>query len=45
MFVYLQEYVNKARDLERELRALTIEKTRTETMLEVRYFYSVIKHC
>ena len=38
IFVYLQEYVNKARDLERELRALTIEKTRTETMLEVGYF-------
>ena len=33
-----KEYVNKARDLERELRALTIEKTRTETMLEVGYF-------
>ena len=32
---YFQEYVNKARDLERELRALTIEKTRAETMLEV----------
>ena len=31
----LQEYMSKARDMERELRNLTIEKTRAEALLEV----------
>lgn len=31
----LQDHITKTRELERELRALTIEKTRAENLLEV----------
>ena len=35
ILILLQDYMAKARDLERELRSLTIEKTRAEALLEV----------
>lgn len=39
----LQDNVSKTRELERELRALTIEKTRAENLLEVQFMSLLVK--